>query len=304
MGVVLQEIQGKGKRNLEKICIVRNPNYIASIDQENRKMRTILLGILPYDALNMFHQKNKKMKKIFLALSLTLFAYTQSVGCDKCKAFAESPDFKIKSSKVVYNKKLGTLEFEMIVEGKAGNTRPDSIGKLDMAQVLAYVFPTDLKAEDVGFNPTEGIVALALTSHPDFDDSPMWDENMDGNFGNDGLVWHPHWVVLVRDERVKGGLAVKEYKKADEVKKPKTAPDMPMYMDSPGFPVVTEGNTISVSVPAYRINNKVRFKYDAVTCYLEVSAPASGMAMDKPMLGVYKVFSVLSKDLSLPFSVK
>jgi len=33
---------------------------------------------------------------------------------------------------------------------------------------------------------------------------------------------------------------------------------------------------------------------------MQVSAPA-GDAMDKPMLGVYNVFQVLSKDLSLPY---
>ncbi len=244
------------------------------------------------------------MKSLLLTITLALFGYSASFACDKCSKFANSPDFQIKSAKVVHNKRFGTLEFEIAVAGKAGNTKPTPIGKLDMAPVLAYVFPTSLKSEDVGFSSTAGIVALALTSHPDFDDSPIWDENADGNFENDGIVWHPHWVVLVEDKRVKGGLAVKEHKKADTVRKPKTAPDMPMFMDSPGFPVVTAGNTITVSVPVYRVSNKVSFNYDAVTCYLEVSAPSGSMSMDKPMLGVYNVFSVLSKDLSLPFKVK
>lgn len=225
-------------------------------------------------------------------------------ACDKCKSFAESPDFKIKSASVVHNKKFGTLEFEIVVEGKAGKTTPKPVGKLDMAPVLAYVFPTTLKPEDIGFSTTPGIVALALTSHPDFDDSPLWDENGDGNYDNDGLTWHPHWVVLVEDKRVAGGLAVKEHMKADKTRKPATAPDMPMYMDSPGFPVVTQDNAIRVSVPVYRVNSKTDFSYDAVTCYLEVSAPEGGMSMDKPMLGVYNVFSVLSKSLSLPYKVK
>lgn len=244
------------------------------------------------------------MKKVLIILTLAVLAVSSSYACENCSKFADSPDFKIKSARVVHNKKFGTLEFEIAVAGKAGNTKPTPIGKVHMAPVLGYVFPTSLKAEDIGFNPTEGIVALALTSHPDFDDSPIWDENMDGNFENDGLVWHPHWVVLVKDKRVKGGLAVKEHKKADNVRKPKTAPDMPMFMDSPGFPVVTAGNTISVSVPAYRVNNQVSFNFDAVSCYMEVSAPEGGMSMDKPMLGVYNVFSVLSKDLSLPYKVQ
>lgn len=244
------------------------------------------------------------MKKLFLTVSMLSLVITASLACEHCKVYSESPDFKIKSAQVLHNAKLGQLEFEMVVEGKAGNTKPKAIGKLDMAPVLAYVFPTTLKAEDVGFSPTEGIVALALTSHPDFDDSPLWDENGDGVFSNDGLTWHPHWVVLVEDKRVQGGLAVKEHKKAEAIKKPTTAPDMPMYMDSPGFPVVAQGNAIRVAVPVYRIHNKVDFNFDAVTCYLEVSAPEGGMAMEKPMLGVYNVFSVLSKNLTLPYKVK
>ncbi|MDE5492544.1 hypothetical protein [Elizabethkingia meningoseptica] len=244
------------------------------------------------------------MKKVTFFIAAFLAVQINSYACDKCKAFEQSDDFKIKSASVIHNKAFGTLEFEITVVGKAGATKPTPIGKLDMAPVLAYVFPTTLKAEDIGFGKTEGIVALALTSHPDFDDSPLWDENADGKFDNDGIVWHPHWVVLVEDKRVKGGLAVKEYKPADKITKPTTAPDMPMYMDSPGFPVVTAGNKIRVSVPAYRIKNKVQFNYDAVTCYLEVSAPEGGMSMDKPMLGVYNVFSILSKKLTLPYTVK
>jgi len=245
------------------------------------------------------------MKKTISIIALLLTGAFQAMACERCARYGESADFQIKSAQVVHNKKFGTLEFEITVAGKAGGTKPVPVGKLDMAPVLGYVFPTTLKAEDVGFSATEGIVALALTSHPDFDDSPLWDENMDGNFENDGIVWHPHWVVLVKDSRVKGGLSVKEHKKAATVKKPKTAPAMPMYMDSPGFPVVAQGNSITVSVPAFRVNNKVSFNFDAVACYMQVSAPSTEMGeMDKPMLGVYTVYSVLSKNLSLPFKVK
>ena len=75
------------------------------------------------------------------------------------------------------------------------------------------------------FGNTEGIVALALTSHPDFDDTPLWDENSDANFDNDGIIWHPHWVVLTEDKRVKGGLSVKQFDKDDEsVTLPPTKP--------------------------------------------------------------------------------
>lgn len=241
------------------------------------------------------------MKKIFFTFScLTVFMTLTSFACDKCQKF-NNDNFVIVSTSASYNSNLKQLVMSIQVKGKAGVTMPDSIGKLDGAGVLGYVFPTTLKSEDVGFNKTDGIVALALTSHPDFDDSPLWDENNNGVFSDDGRVWHPHWVLLVKDERVKGGLAVKEFKKEDKtVNLPPTAPNMPMYMDSPGFQVVAKGNTIQVVIPSYRINNKTDFKFDAVTCYMSVNT--SDMMM--PMLGVMEVYSVASGKLTLPYTVK
>ena len=190
--------------------------------------------------------------------------------------------------------------WEIKVKGTAGATIPDPAGQLHGAPVLGYVFPTSLKPTDVGFNQTEGILALALTSHPDFDDTPLWDENNDRSYDNDGIIWHPHWVVLHEDTRVEGGLSVKQFSKTDtSVKLPPTNPGMPMYMDSPGFQVITKGNSIKVVIPDYRMNHRVDFKFDAVTAYMQVNTENP----DKPMLGVYKVYSVLSTDLSIPYSV-
>src|SRR5574340_1274004 len=205
------------------------------------------------------------MKKIIAILAIATFGFTTAYACDKCGDYNNN-NFKIKSTTVKHNKDLGVTVWEIKVEGLAGNTTPKPVGQLNGAPVLGYVFPTTLKPTDVGFNQTEGIVALALTSHPDFDDSPLWDENADGIFDNDGIIWHPHWVILIQDKRVAGGLAVKEFNKDDKtVVLPKTAPNMPMYMDSPGFNVITKGNAIKVIVPDYRINNKADFKFDAVT---------------------------------------
>ncbi|WP_343487630.1 hypothetical protein [Allomuricauda sp. d1] len=75
---------------------------------------------------------------------------------------------------------------------------------------------------------------------------------------------------------------------------------MPMYMDSPGYPVTAKSNTIKVAVPDYRINNRTTFNYDGVTAFMKVNTSLN----DKPMLGVYEVFSVASGDLSLPYAVK
>lgn len=171
---------------------------------------------------------------------------------------------------------------------------------------IGICFSDNTKTHDVGFGDTEGIVALALTSHPDFDDTPLWDENTDGDYENDGIVWHPHWVVLTEDKRVEGGLAVKQFDPKDKtVVLPPTNPGMPMYMDSPGFQVITNGNTIRVVVPDYRMNNKTDFSYDGVAAYMQVNTDEKEGhgGGDKPMLGVYKVYSVASGNLSLPYKV-
>ena len=210
-------------------------------------------------------------------------------------------DFSITAVQVTHEKDLAVTVWEIAVDGSAGNTVPQAEGQLDGAPVLGYVFPTSMNSTDVGFGKVEGIVALALTSHPDFDDTPLWDENNDSDFANDGIIWHPHWVVLGEDKRVAGGLSVIQFKKADEtVVLPPTNPGMPMYMDSPGYPVLTLGKIIKVVVPNYRINNRTDFKYDGVTAFMQVNTSDES----RPLLGVYDVFSVASGDLSLPYSVK
>jgi hypothetical protein len=247
------------------------------------------------------------MKKIIAIFSFVSLSFIAASACEKCENY-NNGNFKIKSTSVSHNMDLGVTIWEIKLDSIAGNTTPKPVGKLNGAPVLGYVFPTTLKPTDVGFNQTQGIVALALTSHPDFDVSPLWDENTDGKFDNDGIVWHPHWVILVEDKRVAGGLSVKEFKKEDKtVLLPKTAPNMPMYMDSPGFNVTTKGNIIRVIVPDYRINNKTDFKFDAVTCFMEVNTGERGNHNEggaKPMLGVYKVYSIASGNLSLPYTVK
>ncbi|PVW13388.1 hypothetical protein DDV96_13560 [Marixanthomonas spongiae] len=209
--------------------------------------------------------------------------------------------FAIEKTTVTHITNLNLTVWNITVKGQAGSKTPAPNGALDGAPVLGYVFPTSLSPTAVGFNKTEGILALALTSHPDFDDTPLWDENSDSNYGNDGVVWHPHWVVLIQDERVDGGFSVKQFKKADtSVKLPPTNPGMPMYMDSPGFPVSTANNSIQVTVPGYRMQNQTDFSFDAVTAFMKVNTSDKSL----PMLGVYRVYSVASGDLSLPYKVE
>jgi hypothetical protein len=245
------------------------------------------------------------MRHIWLLLAFYSAAALRAEAAPDPPSRYKGPDFDVTAASVTYLADLDLLVFEQRVAGTAGHTTATPRGTLDGAPVLGYVFPTTLTAEQVGFSPADGIVALAVTSHPDFDDTPLWDENNDGKYGNDGVQWHTHWVVLVKDARVPGGLSVKEFRQADAIVLPPTNPGMPMYMDSPGYPVLTRGDTLRVLVPAQRIHGRVDFRFDAVTAYMEVSAPAGDHqpGRDKPMLGVYEVFDVLSGDLKLPYAI-
>lgn len=238
--------------------------------------------------------------KYLLIITLLFLSVTTGACEDHSDLKSEDQNFKIKSVQVTNLEKFAIHIWEIEVEGEAGATVPTAAGQLDGAPVLGYVFPTSLKSTDVGFSSAEGILALALTSHPDFDDTPLWDEDNDRAYDNDGVIWHAHWVLLVEDERVAGGLAVRQFDTDDtSVFLPPTNPKMPMYMDSPGFQVITDGSFIRVVVPMYRMNNQADFNYDGVAAYMQVNTSDSNL----PMLGVYEVYSVASGNLSLPYTV-
>ncbi|MGV3661481.1 MAG: hypothetical protein ACO1TE_14930 [Prosthecobacter sp.] len=245
------------------------------------------------------------MKKFSLSALVLLSFITTLLACDvklhNDPAFASSASLKIKDVSVEHNKELDLMVFSMELEGPAGKVVPQAFGQLDGAPVLAYVFPTTLKAADVGMGEAEGIVALAITSHPDFDDTPLWDENENGRYDDDKVTWHTHWALLAKDDRVPGGLAVKEFKKEDKsVVLPPTNCGMPMYLDAAGHSVVERGNTLRAIVPATYLRHKTSFNFDGVTCYMQVNTSC----MARPMLGVYAVYSVASKNLSLPHTTK
>lgn len=213
-------------------------------------------------------------------------------------AFDEA-DVKVRGAAVRHLEDLDLLVFEQTVAGRFDRTHPAPRGRLQGAPVLGYVFPTTLAPEDVGFGGVEGIVALAVTLHPDFDDTPLWDETGDRDYDNDGAAYHPHWVVLGKDDRAAGGLSVIAADPEAGAVLPPTNPGMPMFMDSPGFSVVLDGDEMRVLVPAARVGGRTSFSFDAVVAYMQVDTSGEG-----PMLGVYEVYSVLSGDLSLPYSVE
>ncbi|MCW9705735.1 hypothetical protein [Fodinibius salsisoli] len=234
-----------------------------------------------------------------ISLFSSVIVYAQK-ATDQQIMQLNTADMNITDAQVTYLRAQDQILFQMEVDGTAGQTKPEPAGQLNGAPVLGYVFPTTLSPTAVGFGDVKGTLAFAITSHPDFDDTPLWDENGDHDYKNDGKCYHTHWVVLVEDDRVEGGLSVKEFKKEDQgVVLPPTNPGMPMYLDSPGFPVVFDHNLLRVTVPAQRLSNEQAFNYDGVAAYMEVSTEKG-----QPMLGVYKVFKVLSGDLSLPYSVQ
>lgn len=193
------------------------------------------------------------------------------------------PAFAIEGMGVHYAAELDALVFEMSVEGRAGSVKPVPAGQVHGAPVLGYVFPTTLASTDVGFDAVEGTVALALTSHPDFDDTPLWDEDGNAAYDDDGAVYHAHWVVLEPNEAAPAGLAVKVA--GEEARLPPTAP-MPMYLDSPGFTVVEQEHAIRVVVPLDRVRRKLGFQFGALTAAMRVDA--SGPS---PVLKVEQVYS-------------
>ncbi|MBW7831626.1 MAG: hypothetical protein H3C29_00270 [Simplicispira suum] len=190
--------------------------------------------------------------------------------------------------------------FHMHVSGKAGANKPTKTGKLAGSTVFSYVWPTSLDSSLVGFEPKAGILAFAVTSHPDFDDTPLFDENGDGNPGNDGGLWHSHWVVLQPDEVCgKGALKVVDIPEGAKPKLPKTWPGLPLLIDSPGWTPLFKGGTVQVKVPFDDIGAVNTAGFDGVTAALRVNA-----SLHNPLLCVENVFKVASGDLSLPGKVK
>ena len=186
--------------------------------------------------------------------------------------------------------------FQMAVSGKAGATRPARSGKLAGSSVFSYVWPTNLDPAVVGFEPKAGILAFAVTAHPDFDDTPLFDENGDGKPDNDGDVWHSHWVVLQPDAACgKDALKVVDIPEGAKPRLPKTWPGLPILIDSPGWSPRFSNGTVEVRVPFDDIGVVEAGGFDGVTAALRVNA-----SVHSPLLCVANVFKVASGDLSLP----
>lgn len=188
------------------------------------------------------------------------------------------------------------LVFQIVVNGAAGVTIPEATGEVPGAEVLSYVWPTSLDTAIVGFEPEQGILALAVTSHPDFDDTPLWDEDGDGDPTNDGAIWHSHWVVLVADDACGvDGLKVRDIPEGEAPAVPETWPELPILIDSPNYELELFQAEVVVTVPHAELDYVEDFNFDGVTAGLRVNAN-----LHDPFLCVTGVDDIVSGDLSLP----
>lgn len=207
------------------------------------------------------------------------------------------PSFDIVHAKVTTQNNIAT--FHMRVAAQAGSNKPAPSGQLAGSNVFSYVWPTSLNSSIVGFEENAGILALAVTAHPDFDDTPLYDENADSDPGNDGNIWHSHWVVLQPNEKCgKGALAVVDIPEGSSPKLPKTWPGLPILLDSPGWDPIFNGDTINVKVAFDNTVNINHTTYDGVTAGLRVNK-----SVHAPLLCVVDVIDIASGDLSLPGKV-
>ena len=232
-----------------------------------------------------------RLVSILPAVLLLGFATTPATAHDiRSESDAKVPQpFDITRAAATTDGRLATFMMEVV--GQAGAQKPEAIGKLPGAMVDAYVWPTKLDPAAAGFAAGSGILALAITAHPDFDDTPLFDENADGDPANDGADWHSHWVVLVDDDACSGGLKVRDVSPGQDVLPP-TAPGLPIALDSPGMSPILKGQSVRITVPVSGAEN---VNFDAVTAKLQVHAEGKA-----PLLCVTGTYDVASGDLSLP----
>ncbi|OON63515.1 hypothetical protein B0920_09165 [Massilia sp. KIM] len=247
------------------------------------------------------------MKRLATALAAAVLASSFATSALAHKGHAggiqSAPSKAVKADFDIVHTKITTEDnnaiFHIAVSGKAGKSTPSKVGKLAGSSVFSYVWPTTMDPSVVGFDKGAGILAFAVTSHPDFDDTPLYDENGDGDRKNDGDLWHSHWVVLTPDEACgKGALKVVDIPEGAKPKLPKTWPGLPLLIDSPAWSPVFKGDTLEVRVPFDDIGVVKAASFDGVSAALRVNA-----SVHSPLLCVVDVFKVASGKLNLPGKV-
>lgn len=231
--------------------------------------------------------------KIFPALMLTA-AIAAPAAAHEIKSERKAgipPSFDILSADV---KAAGRIVgFHMVVAGTVGADTPAPTGKTPGAEVYAYVWPTTLDPEVAGFAKGSGILALTVVSHPDFDDTPLYDEDGDGDPNNDGKTWHSHWVVLAKDPACgAAGLKVRDISPGQDL--PQNAPGLPLMLSSPGYTPLAKGANLRVNGTVRDVQKTVGAGFDAVTAKLKVNGEGKA-----PLLCVTEVMDVASGKLDL-----
>ena len=237
--------------------------------------------------MNVFSKKDISLPLVAVLTALSSTTFGHSVDSQTNDSIP--PAFDITTARATTDGRLTT--FAMELAGTAGSVKPKSIGQLKGAKVQSYVWPTNLDPATVGFDTGSGILALAITAHPDFDDTPLFDENGDGDPANDGADWHSHWVVLVKEEACAAGLKVRDVSPGVDLL-PTTAPQLPIALDSPGMSPILDGKLAHITVP---VSDTESTLFDAVTAELQVHSEGKA-----PLLCVIGVHDIASGDLSLP----
>ncbi len=242
--------------------------------------------------------------KVFLhhagTVALLLAAGTAAAHGPNDGGFVAPPSDQVAAPFDVIHARIATegnvAVFHMGVTGTAGSLTPAPTGAVGGSDAYAYVWPTTIDPYEVGFERGAGILALAATSHPDFDDTPLFDENNDGDFANDGGVWHSHWVVLGPDDTCgPGALKVLDVPEGAKPRLPKTWPGLPILLDSPGWQPDIHTDTVEIRVPFDDIAVIEDAAFDGVTAGLRVN-----QNLHAPFFCVVDVFDIGSGDLSLP----
>lgn len=234
------------------------------------------------------------MIRTLLAGGLTAGMLALGLATAEAHSIEAAPNQAVKASFDIIETTITTSKdtaiFTTRVRGEAGKDKPDATGKFEGSSVYAYVWPTSLNSADIGFEKDRGIVALAVTFHPDFDDAAYDGKNRD--------VWHPHWVVLAEDKACAGGLKVIDIPEGAKPKVPPTWPNVPLLIDSPDYKTTFKGEAVDVVIPLSLIGGLVGSSYDGVTAGLKVNGN-----LHAPLLCVDNVFKVASGNLSLPGKV-
>ncbi|MGL4301199.1 MAG: hypothetical protein ACRCS5_00645 [Sphingomonas sp.] len=228
-------------------------------------------------------------------ITAALLAALASTSLARAHEIKSASDAKVTPAFDIVGTRISTegdkVVFHMHVAGDAGADKPVATGKFADSNVHAYVWPTSLDSSAVGFDAGQGIVALAVTYHPDFDDAAHGARNRD--------VWHTHWVVLAKDASCgDGGLKVRDIPAGTKPKLPDTWPGVPLLIDSPAYKPTLANHAVEVRIPLSKLGAIKGASYDGVTAALHVNAN-----LHAPLLCVPNVFKVASGNLSLPGKV-